>query len=209
MIYTSYLNKVELELLSLVNYHRKQYEQAKMRQGGLHPDDIEIMKILNSAEELLRNIAAQRKETEDVKLQPVVTLCPNCNVVKERKPVGEKKDKDGYLCNQYHCDKCNKVYTDDSPNNGKDQLKVIEATLAFVEKNKAKYENVSDDIKKDILELNVRAAQFRIACRKEDEALEKLKKAERELDKSLSAWSDYLLVAKLKGWSSNTPMGES
>ena len=60
-----FLTQDEKELLSLVHYHRAQYEKTKLRQGGLHPDDIEIMKMLDQAEELLKNISEQRKKSEE------------------------------------------------------------------------------------------------------------------------------------------------
>lgn len=61
----SYLTKDEKELLLLIEYHRKHYRENEKRQGGLHPDDYEIMKHFDYAEEFVRIAVKDRKEREE------------------------------------------------------------------------------------------------------------------------------------------------
>ena len=43
-----YLDEDEKELLSLIHFHQQYIERLKTLQGGLHPDNIELMKMLEN-----------------------------------------------------------------------------------------------------------------------------------------------------------------
>ena len=203
----NYLTPDENELLSLVHYHRRQYENTRQRQGGLHPDDIEILKLLDSAEKLLQEITDERKREEEQKLKPVNTQCPNCEVEKERKPIGEEKSEHGYMCNNYHCNECNTTYLDNNPNNAKDQHEWFKEFLAVLEKHKHELDSMPEENKKDILELKDRGEKFKKAVQVEEAALKNVRQAMQQRADAIASWRDYLLVAKVNRLSGNSHTG--
>ncbi|MBI4929657.1 MAG: hypothetical protein HY841_02760 [Bacteroidetes bacterium] len=200
-----YITEAEKELFELILYHRKQYENTKTRQGGLHPDDIEIMKLLDKGQALLIDILEQRKNKVIAKQKPMLTNCPQCNITKERKPIWEEKNEHGYMCNKYKCDECKIEYLDTTPNNGKDQLSWYHEHLALFEKNKKEIANAPTQIKEDVAEFKNRYPQFIKACEEEEKALEILTQAEQKRDKAIAEFRDYLLTAKIKNQWGNPP----
>ena len=194
----------EKELFELILYHRKHYEATKNRQGGLHPDDIEIMKILDQGNQLLVAILEERKNRVLAKQTPTRTNCPQCDIEKERIPIWEEKNEHGYMCSKYKCDECKIEFLDETPNNAKDQLSWLEGIIAVVEKHK-------DDLSKDpeqvenIAQLKKQREKFIKACEVEEEAFKNLQQAEQIRDKAIAEWRDYLLTAKIKQQWGNPP----
>lgn len=200
-----YLRQDEKELFELILYHRKYYEATKTRQGGLHPDDIEIMKILDQGNQLLIAILEERKNKVIAKQKPTLTNCPECDIEKERKPITEEKSEHGYMCNKYKCDECKIEYLDFKPNNGKDQLKWFEEFMSVMEKNKDNLEKMPAQFTADIIELKKQHEKFKQACKVEEEVLKHLQQAEQKRDKAIAEWRDYLFIAKVKGQWGNPP----
>ena len=202
----NYLTPDEKELLSLVHYHRRQYEETKKKQGGLHPDDIEIMKQLDNAEKLINDIINERKKEEQEKLKPVNTECPNCKVEKERTPIAEEKSEHGYMCNRYLCDVCQTNYLDYHPNNARDQHEWFKEFLAVLEKHKHEMDNAPPEIIIEIEAMKIQGEKFKKAVEVEEEALSNVQKAEQERAEAIASWRDYLLVAKVNRQSGNSPL---
>ena|ERR1051326_4370494 len=65
--FAAYLTKDEKELLSLIEYHRKHYRETEKAQGGLHPDDYEILKHFDHAEGFVKLIVSDRKQREETR----------------------------------------------------------------------------------------------------------------------------------------------
>ncbi|MFH1004192.1 MAG: hypothetical protein V1781_01640 [Bacteroidota bacterium] len=193
-----YLDKDEKELLSLIFYHRRQYENTKIRQGGLHPDDIQIMELLDKGETMLKSISLERKNREEIKQKPIRTNCPKCNIEKERNPIGEEKSEHGYMCNNYHCDECKIDYMDFKPNNAKDQLSWFEEFMAVLEKHKEDMTKMPNEFTQSVIELKKQGEIFKKACEEEEEALINLQQAEQKQSKAIAQYRDYLLIAKVK-----------
>jgi len=204
-----YLNEVEKELLALVNYHRKDYENTKLKQGGLHPDDIKILEELNNAVEFVNSIAKGRKEREQEKYQPIITQCPDCNVEKQRVPIYEQKNEHGYMTNIYQCAECNIEFTDGKPNNAKDQLHALEELINFIEKNKKDFNKIPAEMKKELAQFKIQYANFKQKCEAEEKSFKIFKQTEQELDKAIIQWRDYLLFAKVNKQWGNAPIGKS
>jgi len=201
-----YIKQDEKELFELILYHRQQYQNTKNRQGGLHPDDIEIMKILDQGNQLLITILEDRKNTVIAKQKPMLTNCPQCDIEKERKPIWEEKNEHDYICNKYKCDECNIEYLDDTPNNAKDQLIWLESILAVFEKHKDTLSKDPEQVE-NIIQLKKQREKFIKACEAEEEALKNLQQAEQQRDKAIAGWRDYLLTAKIKQQWGNPPAG--
>ena len=200
-----YIKQDEKELFELILYHRKQYENTKTRQGGLHPDDIEIMKLLDQGNQLLIAILEERKNRIIAKQKPTRTNCPDCNIEKERKPIAEEKSEHGYMCNKYRCDECKIEYLDFRPNNAKDQFSWFQEFSDILEKHKEVLEKFPDEQKKDLLTFKEQRKKFIKACEVEEEALKNLQQAEQKRDKAIAEWRDYLFIAKVKGQWGNPP----
>ena len=200
-----YLTQDEKEFFELIQYHRKQIQNTKIRQGGLHPDDIEVMKILDQGNQLLIIILEQRKNKVIAKQKPTLTNCPECNIEKERKPIAEEKSEHGYMCNKFRCDECKIEYLDFKPNNAKDQLSWFNEFSAMMEKHKDELEKLSAEDRKVFEELKSQGEKFRKACEVEEEALKNLQQAEHKRDKAIAEWRDYLFIAKIKGQWGNPP----
>lgn len=204
-----YLNTDEKELLSLIHHHRKHYENTKAKQGGVHADDLAIMKVLDDFEKLLQTISDDRKVREDIKRKPVLVSCPDCDIEKERKPTGEERSEYGYMCNTYHCDECQIDYHENQPNNAMDQLKWYEEFAGFLEKNAEELSKLTKEEKKVFKELKEQGEKFKKASELEEAALKNLHQAEHARDAAIAQMRDYLLVAKINTKWGSTPVGES
>lgn len=203
-----YLNADEKELLSLTRYHLVQFDNKKKKQGKLQPEEIEIINHLFEIESMVLTIAGENKEILALKQIPTLTECPECEVEKVRKPIGEEKSEQGYMCNCYYCDKCEIEYLDYRPNNGKDQLSWTMDILQVLEKNKEKLASMPDEIKNYIIEMKKQYETLKNVCAVEEEAEIKFIQAMEKRHEVIVAHRDYLLACKIKNQWGSLPMGE-
>lgn len=204
-----YLTKDEKELVALVYYHRKQYENAKQKQGGLCPTDHQIVELLSQADLLVAKIASQRISDEAEKNQAVLTTCPKCKTEKLRVPFGEKKSKEGYKCNRYRCNECTTIYTEDKPNNAKDQLKWLNSIKVLFEKNKKNLATLPSEQQQVFDQFQFQYEAFKKAYDTEGAASQIKNEAEQKLQESIIQWRDYLLLAKINNHFPDTLIGKS
>lgn len=204
-----YLTKDEQELVALVYYHRKHYENVKKQQGGLCPDDLQIVELLFKADQLVARIASQRIADEAEKNKAVLTTCPKCKTDKLRVPFGEKKSKEGYKCNRYRCAEWTTIYSDDKPNNGKDQLKYLNSIKVLFEKNKKSLATLPAEQQQVFDQFKLQYETFKKAYDTEEAALQIKNEAEQKLQESIIQWRDYLLLAKINKHFPDTLIGKS
>ena len=203
----------EAELLALINYHQNYYQNTKTKQEGLNSDeDIYIIEVFNQAQQMLQNISQTRKnEYQQQQLQkqiPKLVQCPQCKTQKINMPIGEAKSKQGYMCTNFYCNKCNIEFLEDAPNNPKDQVKYLETILSTFQKNKALVKK-NPQLNQVVAQLKAQTQSFKDAYKIELEAQKKVIETQQLQQQAIIQLRDYLLVAKIKNQSPNTPMGTS
>ena len=173
-----YLTKDEKELLSLVNYFRKHYENFKRVNTTLSADDIKVMNMLDEAAQLCNAQSKRHKAEHQLKFKPKIVQCPECSVERERIPLYEEKNEEGLMCFVYHCFDCNIDFIDFEPNNAADQLIWLKNTIDITEKYNNESVELPEDIKKAIIELKKKYDVFQKAFDDEAKTFEEFKKAE-------------------------------
>ncbi|WP_266204839.1 hypothetical protein [Pontibacter kalidii] len=194
----------ERELIKLTRFFSKRAEQLAV-DGELSEDQKQLTQACENLERQLLQHAENReailnKRTRLEKLIEDNAQCPKCRKADMLKQQGVTTNEHGWKLNTYRCRRCNTSFTWNRPNNPWHMVEFLELYIKELEESlKADMEpSLRQHTEAAIPQLQDSLFRLRPVLQDSDEEIEALTEKEREMDKLIHQFKNYLLIEKIK-----------
>ncbi|PTX21399.1 hypothetical protein C8N40_102375 [Pontibacter mucosus] len=194
----------ERELIKLTRYFSKRAEQMTI-DGELSEDQQKLTEACENLERQLLQHADNRtaileKRAQLEKIIEDNAQCPKCHKADMLKRQGVATNEHGWKCNSYRCRRCNTTFTWNRPNNPWDMLAFLELYIKELEASlDAEMDpSLRQHTEAALPQLQDSLSRLRPVLQGSDEEVEALMEKEREMDKLIHQFKNYLLIEKIK-----------
>ena len=194
----------ERELIKLIRFFSKRAERL-MEEGELSAEHTQLTAACENLEKQLFTHASNRAAILDKRerLQNIIednAHCPKCGKADMLKRTGTATNEQGWKCNTYKCRRCNIGFTWNRPNNPWDMVKFLEVYIEQLQQAIAVEQNpeVIEHTEDAIAQMNDSLSRLRPVLETSDEEVDGLEVKEREMDKLIHQFKNYLLIEKIK-----------
>lgn len=194
----------ERELIKLINFFSKR-AQRLMEEGELSPEHEQLTSACQNLETQLLTHAVNRAAILDKRerLNRIIednAQCPKCQKADMLKKQGTTTSEQGWRLNTYRCRRCNTTFAWNKPNNPWDMVEFLEIYIqeleqAMLPQQDEAFIKHSEDA---IIQLNDSLSRLRPVLETSDEEVTALEQKEREMDKMIHQFKNYLLIEKIK-----------
>ncbi|PRY11276.1 hypothetical protein CLV24_11171 [Pontibacter ummariensis] len=194
----------EKELIRLIRFFSKR-AATLMNTGELSQEHEQLTKACQNLESQLLQHARNRAAILDKRerLNNIIedkTQCPKCNKADLLKKNGTSTNEHGWRSNTYRCRRCNTDFTFNKPNNPWHMAEFLEMYIQELEQGLllAQEEDLRQHMEAAIPQLQDSLYRLRPVLQTSDEEVSALKLKEREMDKLIHQFKNYLLIEKIK-----------
>ncbi|SFH05134.1 hypothetical protein [Pontibacter chinhatensis] len=194
----------ERELIKLTRYFSKRAEQMTV-DGELSEDQQKLTEACENLERQLLQHADNRtaileKRGRLEKLIEDNAQCPKCHKADMLKRQGVVTNEHDWKCNSYRCRRCNTTFTWNRPNNPWDMVAFLELYIKELEASlDAEMDpSLRQHTEAALPQLQDSLSRLRPVLQGSDEEVEALMEKEREMDKLIHQFKNYLLIEKIK-----------
>lgn len=194
----------ERELIKLIRFFSKRAERL-MEEGELSPEHTQLTNACENLETQLITHATNRDAILDKRerLQNIIednAQCPKCSKADMLKRTGSTITERGWKCNTYKCRRCNITFTWNRPNNPWHMVEFLEAYILELQQAMTLEQNqeVVEQTEDAIVHMNDSLSRLRPVLETSDEEVSALETKEREMDKLIHQFKNYLLIEKIK-----------
>lgn len=194
----------ERELIKLARYFSKRAEQLTA-DGQLSEDQQQLTQACENLERQLLQHADTRtaileKRAQLEKLVEDNAQCPRCLKADLLKRQAVVTNEHGWKCNSYRCRRCNISFTWNRPNNPWHLAEFLELYISELEASlTADMEpGLRQQTEAALPQLQDSLSRLRPVLQNSDEEVETLMEKEREMDKVIHQFKNYLLIEKIK-----------
>lgn len=126
--------------------------------------------------------------------------CPKCHKADMLKKTGVVTNEQGWKSNTYRCRRCNTTFTWNRPNNPWDMVAFLERYIQELEQSlqTAQPAGMQEHIEGAIPQLQDSLFRLRPVLQTSDEEMAALTEKEREMDRLIHQFKNYLLIEKIK-----------
>ena len=194
----------ERELIKLTRYFSKRAEQMAV-DGELSEDQVKLTEACENLERQLLQHADNRTAILDKRAQLEKLIednaqCPKCHKADMLKRQGVATNEHGWKSNTYRCRRCNTTFTWNRPNNPWDMMAFLELYIKELEAslNAEIDPALRQHTEAALPQLQDSLSRLRPVLQGSDEEVEALMEKEREMDKLIHQFKNYLLIEKIK-----------
>lgn len=194
----------ERELVKLIRFFSKRAEKL-MASGELSTEHEQLTQACQNLERQLLAHADNRTAILDKRerLEKVIedkAQCPKCGKADLLKKQGVASNEQGWKCNTYRCRRCNTSFTWNRPNNPWHMVEFLELYIKELEDSmEAGMEpDMRQHTEAAIPQLQDSLYRLRPVLQTSDEEVQALAEKEREMDKLIHQFKNYLLIEKIK-----------
>lgn len=194
----------EKELVKLIRFFNKKATQL-MATGELGVEHEQLTSACNNLENQLYAHAQNRSAILDKRerLTQVVednAVCPKCQKADMLKKSGVSTTERGWKCNTYRCRRCNTSFNWSKPNNPWDMVDFLELYIQELEQALQIEQNTELRQHTEAAIPKLQESLFRLkpVLQTSDEEVELLAQKEKEMDKMIHQFKNYLLIEKIK-----------
>ncbi|WP_347158870.1 hypothetical protein [Pontibacter chitinilyticus] len=194
----------ERELVKLIRFFSKR-AALLMETGELSQEHEQLTNACQNLEAQLYTHAQNRTAILDKRerLKNIIednAVCPKCNKADMLKKNGVTASELGWKSNTYRCRRCNITFTWNRPNTPWHMVKFLEKYIQELEEGVANESN--EEIRRHttdaIVQLNDSLDRLRPVLQTSDEEMEALEQKEKEMDKLIHQFKNYLLIEKIR-----------
>ncbi|WP_161888033.1 hypothetical protein [Pontibacter russatus] len=194
----------ERELVKLIRFFSKRGAQLATS-GELNEQQEQLAAACRNLETQLykhaQNRAAILEKRE--RLEKIIedrAQCPKCHKADMLKKTGVASNEHGWKSNTYRCRRCNTTFTWNRPNNPWDMVAFLERYIQELEQRlqAAQPVGMQEHIEASIPQLQDSLYRLRPVLQTSDEEMAALTEKEREMDRLIHQFKNYLLIEKIK-----------
>ncbi|OKL38781.1 hypothetical protein [Pontibacter flavimaris] len=194
----------ERELIKLARFFSKRAEQLAV-DGELSEDQRQLTQACENLERQLLQHAANREAIMDkrARLEKLIednAQCPKCRKADMLKQQAVTTNEHGWKLNTYRCRRCNTSFTWNRPNNPWHMVQFLELYIKELEEslNVDMEPSLRQHTEAALPQLQDSLSRLRPVLQDSDEEVEALTEKEREMDKIIHQFKNYLLIEKIK-----------
>lgn len=194
----------ERELIKLTRFFSKRAEQLTV-DGELSEDQRKLTEACENLEKQLLQHAENRVAILDkrARLEKLIedkAQCPKCSKADMLKQQAVTTNEHGWKLNTYRCRRCNTSFTWNRPNNPWHMMAFLELYIKELEGSlQADMEpSLRQQTEVAIPQLQESLFRLRPVLQDSDDEMEALTEKEREMDKLIHQFKNYLLIEKIK-----------
>jgi chromosome condensin MukBEF ATPase and DNA-binding subunit MukB len=198
------LKSNEKELIKLIRFFSKRAAQL-MDAGELSQEHEQLTNACENLETQLYNHAQNRSLilNKRERLEQIIedkAVCPKCHKVDLIKKAGVTTNEHGWKCNTYRCRRCNTNFTWNRPNNPWHMVEFLEMYIQELEQSlqHEQTEEIRQHTEAAIPQLQDSLFRLQPVLQTSDEEVEALGEKEREMDKLIHQFKNYLMIEKIK-----------
>ncbi|RIJ34349.1 hypothetical protein [Pontibacter oryzae] len=194
----------ERELIKLIRFFSKRATQL-MESGELTAEHEQLTQACQNLEQQLLTHADNRTAilSKRERLEKVIednAQCPKCRKADMLKKQGVVTNEHSWKCNSYRCRRCNTTFTWNRPNNPWHMVEFLQLYIKELE------DTLKTDMEPELRQHTEAAipqlqdSLFRLqpVLQDSDEEVQALAEKEREMDKLIHQFKNYLLIEKIK-----------
>ncbi|WP_018478640.1 hypothetical protein [Pontibacter roseus] len=194
----------ERELIKLIRFFSKRAARL-MEEGELSAEHSQLTAACENLETKLLDHATNRTAIMDKRERLLNVIednaqCPKCNKADMLKRTGSTTNEHGWKCNTYKCRRCNTGFTWNRPNNPWDMVEFLEMYIGQLqlamaaERNPEVIAHTEDAVEQMRDSLN----RLRPVLATSDEEVDALQQKEKEMDRLIHQFKNYLQIEKIK-----------
>lgn len=194
----------ERELIKLIRFFSKRGAQLAAS-GQLNEQHEQLTSACHNLEAQLYKHAENRAAILEKRerLQKIIedkAQCPKCHKADMLKKNGVATNEYGWKSNTYRCRRCNTTFTWNRPNNPWDMVAFLERYIQELEQSlqTAQPAGMQEHIEGAIPQLQDSLFRLRPVLQNSDEEVAALSEKEREMDRLIHQFKNYLLIEKIK-----------
>ncbi|WP_439883328.1 hypothetical protein ACSX1A_09165 [Pontibacter sp. MBLB2868] len=194
----------EKELIKLIRFFSKR-AALLMESGELSQEHEQLTKACQNLEDQLYSHAQNRTIILDKRerLEKVIednAQCPKCQKADMLKKNGITTNEHGWKCNTYRCRRCNTTFTWNRPNNPWHMVEFLEMYIQELEQSLLQEQNeeIRQHTEAAIPQLQESLYRLNPVLQTSNEEVEALAEKEREMDRLIHQFKNYLLIEKIK-----------
>ncbi len=194
----------ERELIKLIRFFSKR-ATLLMETGELSQEHEQLTNACQNLEMQLNKHAENRAAILDKRerLEKVIednATCPKCHKADMLKKNGTVNNEHGWKCNTYRCRRCNTTFTWNKPNNPWHMVEFLEKYIQELEQSLLVQPNeeLRQHTEAAIPQIQDSLYKLRPVLQTSDEEVEALAAKEREMDRMIHQFKNYLLIEKIK-----------
>ncbi|AKD03936.1 hypothetical protein POKO110462_15130 [Pontibacter korlensis] len=194
----------ERELIKLIRFFSKRAEQLTESEE-LNQEQMQLAQACQNLEQQLLQHAENRTAILDkrARLEKLIedkAQCPKCQKADMLKKLGVVTNEHNWKCNSYRCRRCNTTFTWNRPNNPWHMMEFLELYIKELESSlEAELDPaIRQQTEVAIPQLQDSLYRLRPVLEGSDEEVEALAEKEREMDKLIHQFKNYLLIEKIK-----------
>ena len=204
MMNNTALKANERELIKLIRFFRKRGEELAAS-GELNEQQEQLATACQNLEAQLHKHAENRAAilAKRERLEKIIedkAQCPKCRKADMLKKNGIANNEHGWKSNTYRCRRCNTTFTWNRPNNPWDMVAFLERYIQELEQSlqTTQPDGMQEHIESAIPQLQDSLFRLRPVLQTSDEEVEALTSKEREMDRLIHQFKNYLLIEKIK-----------
>jgi len=204
MMNNTALKANERELIKLIRFFRKRGEELAAS-GELNEQQEQLATACQNLEAQLYKHAENRAAilAKRERLEKIIedkAQCPKCRKADMLKKNGIANNEHGWKSNTYRCRRCNTTFTWNRPNNPWDMVAFLERYIQELEQSlqTTQPDGMQEHIESAIPQLQDSLFRLRPVLQTSDEEVEALTSKEREMDRLIHQFKNYLLIEKIK-----------
>ncbi|WP_242917628.1 hypothetical protein [Pontibacter liquoris] len=194
----------ERELIKLIRFFSKR-AALLMETGTLSQEHEQLTNACQNLETQLYTHAQNRLAILDKRerLQKLIednAQCPKCGKADMLKKTGVATNEHGWKSNTYRCRRCNTTFTWNKPNNPWHMTSFLEMYIHELEQGvqQEPNEEIRRHTEAAIGQLHDSLDRLRPVLQTSDEEMEALQTKEKEMDRLIHQFKNYLLIEKIK-----------
>ncbi|MEJ8800564.1 hypothetical protein [Pontibacter sp. H249] len=194
----------ERELIKLIRFFSKR-ATLLMETGELSQEHEQLTAACQNLEQQLYKHAENRAAILDKRerLEKVIednAYCPKCQKADMLKKNGVAANEHGWKCNTYRCRRCNTTFTWNKPNNPWHMAEFLEMYIQELEQGLQTQlnEEIRQHTEAAIPQLQDSLFKLRPVLQTSDEEVEALATKEKEMDRMIHQFKNYLMIEKIK-----------
>ncbi|QCR24876.1 hypothetical protein [Pontibacter sp. SGAir0037] len=194
----------ERELIKLIHFFSKR-AQHLIATGELSSEHEQLTTACHNLEQQLLTHAANRAAILDKRerLSKIIednAYCPKCQKADMLKRNGTATNEHGWRSNTYRCRRCNTTFTWNRPNNPWDMVPFLELYIRELEQSLETQQNqaVVEHTEEAITQLQDSLSRLKPVLETSNEEVIALDQKEREMDKMIHQFKNYLQIEKIK-----------
>ncbi|WP_242928775.1 hypothetical protein [Pontibacter vulgaris] len=194
----------ERELLKLIRFFSKRAERL-MEEGEMSNEITQLTSACENLEKQLHIHAENRTAILDkrARLEQIIednAQCPKCQKADMLKRTGVTTNERGWKCNTYKCRRCNISFTWNRPNNPWHMKEFMQVYIAELELSlqTEQNEDIQAHTRQAIAQLHESLERLSPVLETSDEEVTALNEKEKEMDRLIHQFKNYLLIEKIK-----------